>query len=237
MSQTKYLIDANLLIPSVDKWAIQRSIITLNGSLLVLSTANNLSDLTNVKDAQRNLQLRPGVEIQPYSSVLSQYVSNGAPSPFALLILTKANQTEWRQTIGAGTVSSVSVSGGGTGLTVSGGPIIADGTLTIGGTLNVASGGTGVSSYSDLKTNLQLSNVDNTRDINKPVSTATQALIDAVNQAITDLKQRVSDIEKNGVGTGGGGNNIPTNALLSAIDNTPLTSAIDNSILTSAITQ
>lgn len=44
---------------------------------------------------------------------------------------------------GAGTVTSVSGAGGTTGLTLAGGPITASGTLTLGGTLAVASGGTG----------------------------------------------------------------------------------------------
>ena len=44
---------------------------------------------------------------------------------------------------GSGTVTSVQASGGSTGLTFSGGPITTSGTLTLGGTLAVASGGTG----------------------------------------------------------------------------------------------
>jgi len=44
---------------------------------------------------------------------------------------------------GGGTVTSVSGSGGTTGLTVSGGPITSTGTLTLGGTLAIANGGTG----------------------------------------------------------------------------------------------
>ena len=42
-----------------------------------------------------------------------------------------------------GTVTSVAVSGGTTGLTTTGGPITTSGTITITGTLSVASGGTG----------------------------------------------------------------------------------------------
>lgn len=45
-----------------------------------------------------------------------------------------------------GTVTSVDASGGTTGLTVSGGPITDTGTLTLGGTLGIASGGTGSTS-------------------------------------------------------------------------------------------
>jgi hypothetical protein len=44
---------------------------------------------------------------------------------------------------GTGTVTSVAVSGGSTGLTVTGSPITTSGTITLGGTLALASGGTG----------------------------------------------------------------------------------------------
>ena len=43
----------------------------------------------------------------------------------------------------SGTVTSVDVVGGTTGLTTTGGPVTTSGTITIGGTLNVANGGTG----------------------------------------------------------------------------------------------
>ena len=41
----------------------------------------------------------------------------------------------------------------------------------------VAKGGTGVSSLSDLKSSMQLNNVNNTSDLSKPISTATQAAL------------------------------------------------------------
>lgn len=49
---------------------------------------------------------------------------------------------------GSGTVTSVAFSGGTTGLTVTGSPITTSGTITLGGTLAVGSGGTGVASLS-----------------------------------------------------------------------------------------
>jgi len=49
---------------------------------------------------------------------------------------------------GTGTVTSVAVSGGTTGLTTSGGPITTTGTITLAGTLAVASGGTGTATPS-----------------------------------------------------------------------------------------
>jgi uncharacterized protein (TIGR02145 family) len=50
---------------------------------------------------------------------------------------------------GGGTVTSISGSGGTTGLTLTGGPITTSGTLTLGGTLAVANGGTGQTTYTD----------------------------------------------------------------------------------------
>lgn len=48
---------------------------------------------------------------------------------------------------GSGTVTSVDVSGGSTGLTTSGGPVTGSGTITLSGTLVAANGGTGQTSY------------------------------------------------------------------------------------------
>lgn len=55
---------------------------------------------------------------------------------------------------GTGTVTSVAVSGGTTGLTTSGGPITSSGTITLAGTLAVANGGTGATTASAARTNL-----------------------------------------------------------------------------------
>jgi len=46
---------------------------------------------------------------------------------------------------GAGTVTSVDVSGGATGLTTTGGPVTTSGVISLGGILNIANGGTGSS--------------------------------------------------------------------------------------------
>jgi len=51
---------------------------------------------------------------------------------------------------GAGSVTSVDVSGGTTGLTTSGGPIISSGTVTLAGTLIAANGGTGLTASGSL---------------------------------------------------------------------------------------
>ena len=66
---------------------------------------------------------------------------------FFLNLLNKAN-------IGTGTVTSVNVSGGTTGLTTSGGPVTTSGTITLAGTLDVDNGGTGATTASGARTNL-----------------------------------------------------------------------------------
>ena len=55
---------------------------------------------------------------------------------------------------GTGTVTSVDVSGGSTGLTSSGGPVTSSGTITLGGTLALANGGTGATTQAGAINNL-----------------------------------------------------------------------------------
>lgn len=73
---------------------------------------------------------------------------------FNLLVIgsdgTVVSQHNPQQSQNGGTVTSIAVSGGATGLTTVGGPVTQSGTITIGGVLNVAHGGTGVESISEL---------------------------------------------------------------------------------------
>lgn len=77
-------------------------------------------------------------------NLLPSYTGNAGK---ALFINAGATDVEWQAVAGAGTVTSVDVSGGTTGLTTSGGPIIAAGTITLGGILVPVNGGTGIGSY------------------------------------------------------------------------------------------
>lgn len=61
------------------------------------------------------------------------------------VLQTNGSGTVSWATMSGGTVTSVDGSGGTTGMTLSGGPITTTGTLTLGGTLGVANGGTGTS--------------------------------------------------------------------------------------------
>jgi len=70
--------------------------------------------------------------------------SNGASAP------------TWQNIAGSGTVTSIDVSGGTTGLTTSGGPVTSTGTITLAGTLAIANGGTGATTDSAARTALGL---------------------------------------------------------------------------------
>ena len=65
------------------------------------------------------------------------------------VLITNGDTASWSQITGTGTVTSVGVSGGTTGLTTSGGPITDAGTITLAGTLAIANGGTGATDAAD----------------------------------------------------------------------------------------
>ena len=95
--------------------------------------------------ATRTLQLGPSDTLTagsvPYGtgSALA-YTAAGTSGQF--LKSNGAGAPTWVTAAGTGTVTSVDVSGGTTGLTTSGGPVTTSGTITIAGTLAIANGGT-----------------------------------------------------------------------------------------------
>jgi hypothetical protein len=65
-------------------------------------------------------------------------------------LTTNGTNTSWATVSGgSGSVTSIDVSGGTTGLTTSGGPVTTSGTVTLAGTLGVANGGTGQTTYTN----------------------------------------------------------------------------------------
>jgi len=76
---------------------------------------------------------------------------------------------------GTGTVTSVDVSGGTTGLTTSGGPITTSGTITFAGTLNITNGGTGATTAAGAPFALKGANADITSlaGLTGPISSPT----------------------------------------------------------------
>jgi hypothetical protein len=77
-----------------------------------------------------------------------------APSVTDTFLKWNGSSLIWDAVAGAGTVTSVDVSGGTTGLTTSGGPITSAGIITLAGTLAVANGGTGATSAATALSNL-----------------------------------------------------------------------------------
>ena len=80
--------------------------------------------------------------LQARGNILPSYTGNAGK---VLAVNAGATDVEYIAASGSGTVTSVQVSGGTTGLTTSGGPITAAGTITLAGTLAVLNGGTGTS--------------------------------------------------------------------------------------------
>jgi hypothetical protein len=75
------------------------------------------------------------------TALLPSFTGNGGK---IVAVNSGATDIEYITVSGTGTVTSLDVSGGTTGLTTSGGPVTTAGTITLAGTLAVANGGTGI---------------------------------------------------------------------------------------------
>jgi hypothetical protein len=115
----------------------------------MVQKANNLSDLGNAGNARSNLGVAIGSNVQAWSADLDAIAALTGTG-----ILRKAGVASWVLDTVAGTVTSVNVSGGTTGLTTTGGPITSNGTITLAGTLGIGNGGTGATSAGAARTAL-----------------------------------------------------------------------------------
>jgi hypothetical protein len=122
------------------------------------STVTGVGTVTSV-----NLTAGTGISVSggPITTTGSINVVNTAPDQ--VVALTGAGGTSISGTYpnftitsstNPGTVTSVNASGGTTGLSFTGGPITSSGTLTLGGTLGIANGGTGATDAATALTNL-----------------------------------------------------------------------------------
>ena len=81
-----------------------------------------------------------------YASGANTLAKLGIGTTSQVLTVT-AGVPAWEAVAGTGTVTSVALSGGTTGLTTSGGPITSSGTITLAGTLAAVNGGTAQTTY------------------------------------------------------------------------------------------
>jgi hypothetical protein len=117
------------------------SAVSLTGTREVTLGPNTVSKVWLIENATTGSQIitikqGAGATINIVKGSKVMLVTDGLGAGAAVI---NANPTE----VG-GSVTSVGVSGGTTGLTTSGGPITGSGTITVAGTLAVANGGTGV---------------------------------------------------------------------------------------------
>ena len=112
--------------------------VSISGGTITGGTISGITDLA-VTDGGTGASSASGAR----TNLLPTYASNAGK---VLAVNVGGTDVEWVPAGGVGTVTSVDVSGGTTGLTASGGPITGAGTITLAGTLAVANGGTGQTS-------------------------------------------------------------------------------------------
>ena len=140
--------------------------LTLGGTLAVASGGTGATTVTgtgaNVLANNSNLQgttqiakasVAGGITLAGTASPL---VLNSTPGTAGQVLISQGPDTTpaWQTVTGSGTVTSVQASGGTTGLTFAGGPITGAGTLTLGGTLAPAAGGTGTTTSTGTGSNV-----------------------------------------------------------------------------------
>lgn len=112
--------------------------VSISGGTITGGTISGITDLA-VTDGGTGASSASGAR----TNLLPTYASNAGK---VLAVNVGGTDVEWVPAGGVGSVTSVDVSGGTTGLTTSGGPITGAGTITLAGTLAVANGGTGQTS-------------------------------------------------------------------------------------------
>jgi hypothetical protein len=116
-----------------------------------------LSLLTATQSNQEEATLGPDTAslLATYDAMLATATQASAVTSDGMVASLESSLNSLQNAFGVtppdlgGTVTSVAASGGTTGLTFTGSPITTSGTLTLGGTLAVASGGTGQITYTD----------------------------------------------------------------------------------------
>ena len=152
-------------VDGVDGVSVTDAKIDFDGSLIItLSTGQEINvgevvspDLADKIQVISTMSTNGAVGIKDEGTSISTGVKNINFVGAAVTATNSGDDVTVNVSAGTGTVTSVAVSGGTTGLTTSGGPITTTGTITLAGTLAVANGGTGVTTSTGT-TNVVLSN-------------------------------------------------------------------------------
>jgi len=130
------LVTPNLGTPSAGVLTNATGLPIVAGTTGTLSTARGGTGVTTASNGQLLIGNGTGFTAATLTAGSGVTLTNGAGS--IQVAFTGP---------GTGTVTSIDVSGGTTGLTTSGGPVTSTGTVTLAGTLAVANGGTGITSF------------------------------------------------------------------------------------------
>jgi hypothetical protein len=125
-------------------------------SVIGATFVTNATNATNAVSATTATNIAGGLSGSiPYQTGAGATALLPSGTNGQVLTLT-AGLPSWVSVAGTGTVTSIDVSGGTTGLTTSGGPVTGSGTITLAGTLAIANGGTGATTDSAARTALGL---------------------------------------------------------------------------------
>ena len=139
-------------IDGLDGVSVANANIDFDGSLIIaLSDGREINvgevvspDLADKIQVISTMSTNGAVGIKDEGSSISTGVKNINFVGASVTATASGDDVTVNVSAGTGTVTSVALSGGTTGLTVSGSPITTTGTITLAGTLAVANGGTGV---------------------------------------------------------------------------------------------
>jgi hypothetical protein len=141
----------NTLSLVTDVTATAADVNLLSGQQVAGLTAVHLGYVIGVTS---NIQTQIGTKLSatlPHNAIFVGNASNVATAYAAgsegQVLQISGGVPVWQTIAGTGSVTSVAISGGTTGISVSGSPITTSGTITLSGTLVAANGGTGQSTY------------------------------------------------------------------------------------------